>query len=256
LSSGKVSPGSEARLTWRRPLGPSAALGLVVLLALGFAAMRAVGMFGPPVFRLALPLGFVLMMALPWVLLSREGRAQIGLAPAGRARHYLLGISFGLACATAALAIGILLFGKSGDNWFVTISNYYRSSVDTSGFGIGRLHLFFTVPALLFSPIGEELFFRGLLQTALEQRLSRRTSTILECGLFALIHLCHHGLVRSAEGFAFLPISGGLWVILMFGVALGFAWLRKYSGSVLPAVAAHAAFNLAMNLWIFEALWP
>jgi membrane protease YdiL (CAAX protease family) len=34
-----------------------------------------------------------------------------------------------------------------------------------------------------------------------------------------------------------------------------FAYLRKASGSLLPAIAAHACFNFVMNLTIFEFLW-
>ena len=41
----------------------------------------------------------------------------------------------------------------------------------------------------------------------------------------------------------------------MFGVALLFAYLRKASGSLLPAMAAHACFNLVMNITIFSFLW-
>jgi membrane protease YdiL (CAAX protease family) len=41
----------------------------------------------------------------------------------------------------------------------------------------------------------------------------------------------------------------------MFSVALMFAWLRKRSGSIYPAIVAHASFNLTMNAAIFAWLW-
>ena len=41
----------------------------------------------------------------------------------------------------------------------------------------------------------------------------------------------------------------------MFGAALLFAYLRKASGSLVPAIAAHSSFNLDMNLTIFGFLW-
>ena len=40
------------------------------------------------------------------------------------------------------------------------------------------LHLVFTIPALLFSPIGEEIFFRGFLQQALQTRFGTALSLI------------------------------------------------------------------------------
>jgi hypothetical protein len=34
-----------------------------------------------------------------------------------------------------------------------------------------------------------------------------------------------------------------------------FAGIRRRSGSIYPAMASHAAFNLTMNVLIFAALW-
>jgi membrane protease YdiL (CAAX protease family) len=50
-------------------------------------------------------------------------------------------------------------------------------------------------------------------------------------------------------------LSGPLWVVLMFCAALLFAYLRKSSGSLGPAIVAHVFFNLVMNLTIFGFLW-
>lgn len=119
-----------------------------------------------------------------------------------------------------------------------------------------RLHLTFTIVACLFSPIGEEIFFRGFLQKVLEDRHGRTRATLMEASLFALVHLCHHGILLGAAGFQLLPVSGALWVAQMFLLSLLFAWLRRGSDSILPAILAHAAFNAAMNGWIFARLWP
>jgi len=42
---------------------------------------------------------------------------------------------------------------------------------------------------------------------------------------------------------------------LGFSAALLFDYLRKASGSLVPALAAHASFTLVMNLTIFGFLW-
>ncbi|MCC6073034.1 CPBP family intramembrane glutamic endopeptidase [Massilia sp. GCM10020059] len=117
------------------------------------------------------------------------------------------------------------------------------------------LYLMFTLPALVFSPVAEEIFFRGILQRTLEQHLPEQTSTLIESAAFGVVHLCHHGLMVGAAGLGWMPLSGSLWMMLMFGTALLFARIRKRSGSLYPAMAAHAAFNLTMNAMIFMALW-
>ena len=44
-----------------------------------------------------------------------------------------------------------------------------------------------TIPSLIFSPLGEEIFFRGFLQQAVEQRFNHRTGVIVDAGWFAAV---------------------------------------------------------------------
>lgn len=240
--------------SWK--FGSARGLPIALALALVFAAMRAAGTLAPAHWRWLLPLSFVCMAAGPWLLLSSQGRQQIGLVRPMRYAWFAPSIALGALAAFACFALGNIAFGSSEDNWFVSIARNYRDTIPHQGFTTLQLFLMATVPALLFSPIGEEIFFRGLLQRALEERFSLRASTWIEALFFGLVHLCHHGLLATSAGIRLLPLSGALWVALMFCVALMFAWLRHRSGSLLPAMAAHASFNLAMNVCIFAALWP
>ena len=242
-----------------RPALRDSALGigtLALLLSVIFLAMRAYGTMGPPAARALMALMCLAMAALPWVLLSAHGRDQIGLRRPrdGAWSAAAIGVSFGVTMATLSFALGYLLYGQASDNWFVSVANSYRSH-PTAGFSLLQLHLTFTSAALLFSPIGEELFFRGFLQKVLEERLTPLVSTCVQSGLFALVHLCHHGILATAAGLMLLPLSAALWVLLMFGLSLGLSWLRRASDSLLPAVLGHAAFNAAMNGFIFACLW-
>ncbi len=239
---------------WKGSISSILALFLVVVLAIVFAFLRAMGMLLPSM-RLLLPLSFVLMTVMPWILLTGEGRNQIGLVWPSHNRGFGLALILGSISAVICFALGLAIFGNGPDNWFMSIANNYKSIMDTSGFSMTRLHLIFTLPALIFSPIGEEIFFRGLLQRALEEHLTKKSSTLIECALFASIHLFHHGILRTSIGIIVLPISGFCWVGLMFLVALLFAWLRRSRNSLYPAMVSHASFNLAMNITIFSILW-
>lgn len=240
---------------WSRRFAPQRALVFVLGLAVLFAGMRFVGILGPAATRWMLPLGFALMTAAPWILLNREGRQQIGLRPPSSFLQYPPAVLGGVAAALACFALGIMLFGDGDDNWFMSVASNYRNTMDTSRFSTAKLYLVFTLPALFFSPIGEEIFFRGILQRSLEERLSVNASTSIECAAFGIVHLCHHGLALNAAGVTIRPFSGALWVVLMFLVALVFAVIRKRSGSLFPAIASHAAFNATMNTVIFAFLW-
>jgi len=226
-----------------------------VVFSIIFSAIRGLGMLGPSSYRPLIPLGFLLMMALPFIFLNKDGRKQIGFVQSKKVSYYGLGILFGIVAASICFGIGLLLFDTSPDNWFITIRNYYNSSMPTAGIPIFQLFVIFTIPPLIFSPIGEEIFFRGFLQEALTNRFSVRTSIILESLLFGLVHIFHHGLVRVDGVIHFYFWSGILWVGLMFLTACGFAILRKVSASIYPAIVAHATFNLMMNVFIFTFLF-
>jgi membrane protease YdiL (CAAX protease family) len=226
-----------------------------LLLSILFVAMRMIGTMGGKLWLPLLPLSFVLMMLIPWLLLTAPARRQIGLARATSGAWYGVAVIAGVAAASLCYVIGVMLFDRSADYWFVSVANNYRSTMNTANMDVLRLHLIFTIPALLFSPIGEEIFFRGFLQKALQEKFSVTTSTLSEAGLFGVIHLCHHGLFLTATGIGIHPVSGATWVALMFATALLFAWLRQRSGSLYPAMLCHAAFNATMNVWIFSMLW-
>ena len=228
---------------------------LALFLSALFLAVRAAAMLGPNALRGLFLLMCVAMIVLPWLLLSPHGRYQIGLKLPATGSWFAAALAVGVAAGGICFLVGYLLYGASADNWFVSVARSYQGH-PTSGFSLLQLHLSFTIVACLFSPIGEELFFRGFLQKVLEQRVSVQASTHLQCGLFALVHLCHHGILVTAAGLALLPASGALWVLLMFALSWACSWLRRASDSLLPAVLAHAAFNATMNSFIFAYLWP
>lgn len=80
--------------------------------------------------------------------------------------------------------------------------------------------------AVLLAPIGEELFFRGMLFQGLRRSLPLWPAIVLSGLAFGLSHL---------EVLAF---------VLLFPVGMYFAWLFHRRGSLLVPVAAHATFNL------------
>jgi membrane protease YdiL (CAAX protease family) len=244
--------GIDVKRPWRRlPIGIG---GLTFLLCAAFLVLRSLSMFGPAGLRVLFPLMCIGMIALPWVLLSPHGRYQIGLKLPDRSARMLTGLAAGAAMACLCFYFGSLLFGNTEEHWFASVARSY-SAPGLNGASLLQLHLTFTIAACLFSPIGEEIFFRGFLQKVAQQRLSPTGATHLQAALFALVHLCHHGIVATAAGLVVLPLSGALWVLLMFGFSWVCACLRRSSDSLLPAMAAHAAFNAVMNSFIFAYLW-
>jgi uncharacterized protein len=242
----------DVKQAWRTlPVGIG---GLSFLFCVLFLVLRSLSMFGPAGLRILFPFMCIGMSLLPWLILSPHGRYQIGLKLPERGGHMLIALSVGAGAAVICFLLGTLLYGNTSEHWFVSVARLYGEPPVPAA-SLLRLHVTFTIAACLFSPIGEEIFFRGFLQKVLEQRMSSSGATHMQSALFALVHLCHHGIIATAAGLALLPVSAALWVMLMFATSWAFSWLRQSSDSLLPAIAAHAAFNATMNSFIFAFLW-
>lgn len=243
----------ELSRPWRR-LFPSP-LVLVLLLFVALTALRAYGYFGsdilhgPPIM-----LGFVLMWFVPLVFLTRYGREQIGFGRKLSWKWNAIGISLGAAAAGFCYLLGLLLYGKSDQNWFVSVAYAFQTDERIALLPRHIAYIAFTVPAIVASPVGEEIFFRGVTEQANRDRMSPRAAACFAAALFALAHLIHHGIYRGFEGIEVMPVSGAIWFVLMFATSLVFSFVRQKGGSIWTAIFAHAAFNLVMNTTIFYSL--
>jgi membrane protease YdiL (CAAX protease family) len=198
---------------------------------------------------------FVAMAVLPWVVLTREGRRRIGLVRPSRWRWVLPSAVAGAAACLAVYAIAAAFWGTSVSNPFAYIAGTY-SNVPEAPSDIDRLihFIIFAVIGMTFSPIGEELLYRGIAHESFAGRFGNRTAAMIDAGAFAVTHLAHFGIVYVAAAWMFLPLPALLWVVAMFLVSLVFYAFRVLTGSILGSMVAHAAFNLAMNYVIFYAV--
>ena len=198
---------------------------------------------------------FVAMIALPLIVLTREGRRRIGLVRPSRWRWVPVALAAGIACALAVWALGTAMYGTGIENPFIYIARSY-SAVPTGLDDESRLIFFiiFAVIGMTFSPIGEELFYRGFVHESLATAWGDRRAAAAEAGAFALAHLAHFGIVYVSGVWALLPVPAIVWVAAMFVSALVFFAFRRLTGSLLGAILAHAGFNLAMNYLIFYVI--
>jgi CAAX protease family protein len=84
-------------------------------------------------------------------------------------------------------------------------------------------------------PIGEEIFFRGLVLGALRRALRRHAAVLVSALFFAAAHL---------QVVELLPI-------LILGLVLGY--LYEFTGSIVPGMIAHGLNNLAALFLFYQA---
>ena len=139
--------------------------------------------------------------------------------PRGRVR---LRIGQGLLVVWASLPVvyGVLLLIR----WVSGVHDQQESIEFMEKGGAGWEY--FAVFAVLVAPLLEEIAFRGLLYPAIRARLGSMGALVLTSTLFGLVHV---------EVNVMIPLG-------IFGLFLGV--LVERTGSILPCVVAHMAFNV------------
>lgn len=107
---------------------------------------------------------------------------------------------------------------------------------------------------MIFSPVGEELFFRGIVHVSFSKSLGDKKASLIDSTAFALTHISHFGLVYLSGVWKLLLLPTLIWIVSMFFASMLFFRIKKQSGSIWGAVICHAGFNLGMIYCIFYLL--
>lgn len=100
--------------------------------------------------------------------------------------------------------------------------------------------------AALFAPIGEELFFRGILQSVAKKLAPRRWGSLRHRWLAIAISAIAFGLMHWGTPH-FIP------ALICLGVILGYLYEKR--GSLFVPIAVHVLFNAKSLLWYHLQIW-
>lgn len=141
-------------------------------------------------------------------------------------------LACGLVAAAAFLPVGRLI--EEGMNWFLThlapaalkpkeqnVVTILRAAATWRERGV------LAVVTIVLAPVAEEVFFRGILYSAVRQAGFPRLAFWGTAALFALVHL---------NLLTFVPL---------LALALALTLLYERTGNLLASIAAHSAFNAA-----------
>lgn len=243
---------------WRRLFGTDFRFIVIAFLVLGL--VRIAGLIQGEIYVVVA--GFLLMWVMPGIFFHRAGRRQIGIRKPKSWLWMVLSFVMGVVAAAIIYWLGFLLYGTGIENWGITVVGEYFAQEQVI---IPVVFAVVTLFSMLFSPIGEELFFRGMIYEVVARRFSsRRLSSRRLSGsqlaalwsslAFALIHIPHHDIVFAHRAFTSIFVPLFLWVMLMFAVCYLFVFARRKSGSIWGAIVCHAGYILGMNLFVYFVL--
>ncbi len=201
-------------------------------------------------------IGLVMFVSalVPFFFLSKEGRKKIGLKTSVKWNVILFAFAIGIVISVFLYFVGEAMYGNTYENWFQYIGKSYNIPEDISAQSKRTMFLIMAITGMIFSPIGEELFFRGIVHRSFAKSIGNNSASIIESSAFALTHLSHFGLVFINNDWTFYPIPALIWVLSMFVVSVLFFAMKKRTDSLWGAILCHSGFNLGMIYCIFYLL--
>jgi hypothetical protein len=230
---------------WSDFAGPAWVVSLAVYAVVVLA--RFLAFFSPYSLQVLFFLQAAFMWAVPFIFLTPAGQRRIGLREKGTSiTSILLSLFAGGGFAIIFFAMGTMLYGDSPDSWCISIRDYLH--LDEMRGLMPPLGLFalYALPAMFLNPIGEEILFRGFIRESFSERFSPAIGVIVNLALFAPMYISLHGLWRDAAGLHLRVGSAAMAVLLMVCVGGIFTACRMLTGSLWPAIAAHAGFNVGI----------
>jgi hypothetical protein len=202
------------------------------------------------------PIGAIMFVSalVPFFFLNKNGRQRIGIKGTNKLGGLILALTVGIAFSFLLYYVGKELYGGSYQNWYEYIGKSYKIPEGISGKDKLILFSIMAGTGMIFSPIGEELFFRGIVHGCFAKSIGDKKASIVDSLAFATTHIAHFGLVFVNDTWSFFPISTLIWVSGMFLVSVLFFRMKELTGSLMGAIFCHAGFNLGMIYSIFYLL--
>ena len=202
------------------------------------------------------PVGAIMFASalVPFIFLNKYGRKSIGIIGTRKIGGLILSLTIGIAFSLLLYFIGNELYVDSYQNWYQYIGKSYNIPEGLSGNDKLIMFAIMASTGMIFSPIGEELFFRGIVHGSFAKSIGDKKASVVDSLAFAMTHLAHFGLVFLSDFWEFYPIPSIIWVSSMFLVSIIFFKTKKLTGSLMGAIFCHAGFNLGMIYSIFYLL--
>lgn len=127
-------------------------------------------------------IGAVMLVSalIPYILLTRAGRAEIGMVKSNSLKWLMEALASGVIASVFLCFAGMLLYGQSYQNWYVYIAKSYNIPSGIAGNDKLIMFVIMAITGMIFSPIGEELFFRGIVQSSFAVSMGEKWASIIE----------------------------------------------------------------------------
>ncbi len=163
----------------------------------------------------------------PYIFLTKYGRTIIGITKPKKYTWLLFALIIGLTFSLLLYFLGDLIYKNTFENWYVYIGKSYNIPNGINPNDKLIMFVIMAITGMIFSPIGEELLFRGIIHSSFAKSIGNFKASIIDSSAFALTHISHFGLVFLNKEWTFFAFPTLIWVLSMFLVSILFYLCRR-----------------------------
>ena len=245
---------NELRIFWNRYFSFNWKLGLVLILIICVPRFLLVLTANETGNYSSIGLMMIISALIPFILLNRHGRKQIGIKKPKKIQILAYALIAGLVFSFILHLLGTGLYDHTYENWYAYIGKSYNIPEGIPAQAKQTMFAIMVITGMTFSPIGEEFFFRGIVHGSFAASIGHKKASIVDSSAFALTHISHFGLVFVNDEWDFYSGPALIWVMSMFLVSILFFQVKRTTDSIWGAVFCHSGFNLGMIYCIFYLL--
>jgi hypothetical protein len=187
----------------------------------------------------------------PFLFLNKHGRKHIGITKTNKLTSLVYALVAGIVFSCLLFLLGNWLYTNTYENWYEYIGKSYNIPDGISGHEKKIMFVIMAITGMTFSPIGEELYFRGIVHGSFANSFGDKRASIIDSLAFSFTHISHFGLVFIDNKWNLYLLPALIWVLSIFLVGLLFYQMKRITGSIWGAVLCHSGFNLGMIYCIF-----
>ena len=195
-------------------------------------------------------IGFCAYLFVPLITITREEWKEIGISRAQKWIPAWIGIIIcGVILCISYLASSIFV-GSSTGNFYAVISLNHIQTFHIQANSHWKTFLLSSFTLCVFSPLTEELYFRGYLLKSFEQRFGFKCANIVQALCFGMIHIAYCWIVAIDINI--------VWNVVPSIALIGFVYglVRNNTKSILPVIVTHAATNFLLVIIMYVIQIP
>lgn len=191
-------------------------------------------------------IGFCAYLVAPFLFWKQITPQGLGFSKPKSWKSVIIGILVCISLLPCEFFMSAFLVGNNTGNFFVVVSMNHIKTFQIQSEHIWNTFFLSALSLSIFSPLTEEIFFRGFLQKSFENSFGIHKANVLQALCFGIIHIAYCWIVKVDIRIVLNVVP----CIALIGLVYG--WVRHKTKSIFSVIIVHAVTNFFLTILIYS----